>query len=282
MRKNKVLISRPSDIISEIILILLVIIFLLPLFWMITTSFKTPEQITRFKEILPFPITTRSYKEGFASSDFVTYILNTAKIGVLCVTGTLLSCSLVAFGFAKFKAKGKNLLFIVLLSTMMVPQTVTLIPSYMLYSKLGWLNTIIPLVAPAFFAGSAFNIFLLRQFFSSLPNDLAEAAKIDGCSWLKIFYQIYIPNTKPALLVVTINQLVFVWNDYMAPMIYLGKPSGYTVALGLNMFKAQYGGAMDVGPLMAMACITVLPLLLLYISFQRYFVEGIATSGMKV
>lgn len=274
-------IKRPMDIIYQIILVLLALLFLLPLFWMISTSFKTPEQITRYKELLPYPITIRSYIEGFASSDFVTYLFNTARIGVLCVLGTLISCSLVGFGFAKFRAKGKNVLFMILLSTMMVPQTVTLIPSYMLYSRLGWLNTIIPLVAPAFFAGSAFNIFLLRQFFSSLPNDLAEAAKIDGCSWFKIFYKIYIPNTKAALLVVTINQLVFVWNDYMAPMIYLGRPSNYTVALGLNMFKAQYGGAMDVGPLMAMACITVLPLLLLYVFFQRYFVEGIATSGIK-
>lgn len=274
-------IIRPKDIINQVILVLLTLLFVLPLFWMISTSLKTPEQLTRYKELLPNPITIRSYIEGFASSDFVTYIYNTARIGVLCVVGTLISCSLVGFGFAKFKAKGKNLLFLILLSTMMVPQTVTLIPSYMLYSRLGWLNTIIPLVAPAFFGGSPFNIFLLRQFFSSLPNDLAEAAKIDGCSWFKTFYKIYLPNTKAALLVVTINQLVFVWNDYMAPMIYLGKPSNYTVALGLNMFKAQYGGAMDVGPLMAMACITVLPLLLLYVFFQRYFVEGIATSGIK-
>lgn len=265
----------------QLILGITACLFLLPLFWMFTTSFKTAGQITQYKEILPAPFTIRSYIEGFSSSPFTRYIFNTVRIGVLCVMGTLISCSLTAFGFAKFKARGKNLLFMLLLSTMMVPQTVTLIPSYMLYSKLGWLNTIIPLVAPAFFAGSAFNIFLLRQFFSSLPNDLAEAAKIDGCSWFKIFYKIYIPNTIPALLVVTINQLVFVWNDYMAPLIYLGKPSSFTVALGLNMFKTQHGGAMDVGPMMAMACISILPLLILYVAFQKYFVEGIATSGIK-
>lgn len=265
----------------ELVLILLACLFMLPLFWMFTTSLKTPEQITQFKQIFPSPATIRSYVQGFSSSPFLSYILNTVRIGFLCVAGSLISCSLVGFGFAKFKAKGKNILFLVLLSTMMVPQTVTLIPSYMLYSKINWVNTIIPLVAPAFFAGSTFNVFLLRQFFSSLPNDLAEAAKIDGCSWFQIFYRIYLPNTKPALLVVTINQLVFVWNDYMAPLIYLGKPSLFTIALGLNMFKAQQGGAMDVGPLMAMACITILPLLLLYIFFQKYFVQGVATTGMK-
>lgn len=262
-------------------LILLAALFLLPTMWMFCTSLKAPEQISRFREFFPNPITIRSYAEGFLKGNFPLYIKNTATIGILCVVGSLLSCSMVAFGFAKFKAKGKNILFMVLLSTMMVPQTVTLIPSYMLYSKLGWINTYIPLVLPAFFAGSTFNVFLMRQFYSGLPNDLAEAARIDGCNWFQIFYKIYVPNTKPALLVVTINQLVFVWNDYMAPLIYLGKPSKYTIALGLNMFKAQYGGAMDVGPMMAMACLTVLPLLILYICFQKYFVEGIATSGIK-
>lgn len=266
---------------ASLLLVVLACLFLLPLTWMILTSLKSPGQITQYKEIWPNPITFRSYHEGFSTSPFLLYILNTCRIGLLCVVGTLFSCSLTGFGFAKFKAKGKNFLFMLLLSTMMVPQTVTLIPSYMLYSRLGWLNTIIPLTLPAFFGYSAFNIFLLRQFFSSLPNDLAEAAKIDGCNWFGIFYRIYIPNTIPALLVVTINQLVFVWNDYMAPLIYLGKPSEYTIALGLNMFKAQYGGAMDVGPLMAMSCITILPLLILYICFQKYFVEGIATSGIK-
>jgi len=265
----------------ESVLVIIAFFVVMPLFWMFMTSFKTAGQITQFKEIFPFPFTIRSYVEGFSTSPFLAYIFNTVKIGSLCVVGTLFSCSLVAFGFAKFKAKGKKILFLILLSTMMVPQTVTLIPSYMLYSKLEWLNTFIPLTAPAFFAGSAFNIFLLRQFFSSLPNDLAEAAKIDGCSWLQIFYKIYIPNTIPALLVVTINQLVFVWNDYMAPLIYLGKPSLFTIALGLNIFKSQYGGAMDVGPLMAMACITILPLLILYVCFQKYFTQGISTTGLK-
>lgn len=276
--KAKVLSEK---VIAEIILILCACIFLLPTVWMFVTSLKTPEQLAKFKEFLPNPATVRSYAEGFNSGDFPVFIKNTATIGFLCVIGSVCSCSLVAFGFAKFKAKGKNILFFILLSTMMVPQTVTLIPSYMLYSKLKWINTYIPLVLPAFFAGSTFNVFLLRQFFSGLPNDLAEAARLDGCNWFQIFLKIYIPNTKPALLVVTINQLVFVWNDYMAPLIYLGKPSKFTIALGLNMFKAQYGGAMDAGPLMAMACLTILPLLLLYICFQKYFVEGIATSGIK-
>lgn len=279
MRKSQK--RRIDNIIIEIVLIFFACMFVLPVVWMFCTSLKTPTQITNYRELLPFPPTIRGYIEGFGGGQFGRYILNTTFIGVMCVIGTVSSCSLVGFGFAKFKAKGKNVLFMVLLSTMMVPQTVTLIPSFMLYSRLGWINTYIPLILPAFFGTSAFNIFLLRQFFSGLPNELAEAGRIDGCSWFGIFAKIYIPNTKPALLVVTINQLVFVWNDYMAPLIYLGRPEKFTIALGLNMFKAQYGGAMDVGPLMAMACLTVAPLLILYVCFQKYFVEGIATSGIK-
>lgn len=273
--------KRIEIIIGEAVLIFFAFLFLLPILWMFCTSLKSSGQIAEYKQLFPNPATVGSYIEGFAGGQFGLYIRNTVFIGVMCVIGTVSSCSLVAFGFAKFKAKGKNFLFMVLLATMMVPQTVTLIPSYMLYSKLGWVNTFIPLILPAFFATSAFNVFLLRQFFAGLPNELAEAGRIDGCSWFGIFMRIYIPNTKPALLVVTINQLVYVWNDYMAPLIYLGKPDKFTVALGLNMFKAQYGGAMDVGPLMAMACLTVAPLLVLYVCFQKYFVEGIATSGIK-
>lgn len=279
MKKKSTL--KMSTVLITLFLILLSLLFLMPYFWMFTTAMKSTAQVSKFWEIFPNPVTFRSFEEGFAASPFLRYTLNTVRIGLLCVAGTLISCSLTAFGFAKFRARGKKTLFMVLLATMMVPQTVTLIPSYMLYSKLGWVNTIIPLTLPAFFACSAFNVFLLRQFFASLPNDLGEAALIDGCNWMQIFVKIYLPNTVPALLVVTINQLVYVWNDYLSPLVYLGKPSNYTIALGLNMFKGQQGGAMDPGPMMAMACITILPLLILYISFQKYFVEGIATSGIK-
>lgn len=270
-----------SSILIAVLLSLLAALFLFPYFWMVTTALKPIDQISKFWEILPNPVTLRSFKEGLELAPFFKYTLNTIRIGVLSVAGVLISCSLVAFGFAKFQAKSKKLLFMVLLATMMVPQTVTLIPAYMLYSRLGWVNTIIPLTLPMFFGGSAFNIFLLRQFFSSLPSELGEAALIDGCNWMRIFVKIYLPNTVPALLVVTINTLVFVWNDYMNPLVYLGKPSDYTIALGLNMFKGQHGGVIDSGPLMAMASITILPLLLLYVGFQKYFVEGIATSGIK-
>ena len=240
-----------GNVITEIILILLALVFLLPVVWMFAQSLKSAEQLTDFKKLFDLPITFRAYADGWKGGRFLTYILNTVKIAVLCVAGTLTSCSLAAFGFAKFQAKGKNILFMVVLSTMMVPTTVTLIPMYNFYSKLHWLNTITPLVLPAFFGASTYNIFLLRQFFAGLPNELGESAQLDGAGWFRIFRSIYLPNAKPALLVAAINQLVFCWNDYMGPLIYLGKPATFTIALGLNAFKGEQGATMDIGPLMA-------------------------------
>ncbi len=265
----------------QILLVILAALFLFPFVWMLCTSLKTEAGIADYKQFFPWPVSFRAFEKGWKGGKFLIYIWNTVKIAGLCVIGTVCSCSLVGFGFAKFQSKAKNILFLVLLATMMVPQTVTLIPMYIMYSKFHWLNTIYPLVLPAFFGTSTFNIFLLRQFFAGLPNDLAEAAKIDGCSWFGIFSRIYLPNCKPALLVVVINQLVFCWNDYMAPLIYLGRPAKFTIALGLNAFKGEAGSTMDIGPIMAMAVVTILPLLILYLCFQKYFVEGVAASGIK-
>lgn len=277
-KRNKAMVG---NVVTEVVLILLALLFLLPIVWMFATSLKTQAQMTDPTKLFTFPASFRAYVEGWGGGRFLTYIKNTVVISVLCVTGTLISCSLAAFGFAKFQVKGKNIIFMVVLATMMVPTTVTLIPMYILYSKLHWLNTITPLVLPSFFGASAYNIFLLRQFFAGLPNELSEAAAIDGAGWLRIYSQIYMPNAKPALIVVVINQLVFCWNDYMGPLIYLGRPANFTIALGLNAFKGEMGATMDIGPLMAMAFVTILPVLLLYLFFQRYFVEGVAASGIK-
>lgn len=264
------------------VLVLLGIIFLFPYIWMFLISFMEAPQIAKYpSEWIPDPWTLRSYEIGFNTTDFPSYIKNTILISLLCIVGAVLSCSLTAFGFAKFKARFKGVLFLVLMSTMMIPQTVTLIPSYAIYSKLGLVNTFVPLVLPWYFGCSAYSIFLLRQFFSSLPSELAEAAMLDGCSWLRIFYRIYLPNAKPALLVIVINTMILVWNDYLGPLIYLFDPKKFTIAIGLNIFRVQAGGVMDIGPLMAMACIAILPLLIVFIFLQRFFIEGIVTSGIK-
>lgn len=273
---------KGETIVGSLLLILLAFIFLLPLIWMFFNAFKTPSQLAQYPPTWwPSPWTLRAFEEGFVAVNFLKYISNTAFIAIMTTMGNLLSCTLVAFGFAKFKAPGKNILFMILLSTMMVPITVTLLPTYAIYSQLGFLNTYIPLIAPAFFGASVFNIFLLRQFFAAMPNELGESAMIDGAGWFRIFYTIYIPNAKPVLLVVVVNTIVFAWNDYLAPMIYLVNPSKYTIAIGLHSFKVQFGGVMDVGPLMAMSLLSILPVLVMFIFFQKYFIEGIVSSGIK-
>ena len=176
MRLKRQTKKRIGNVLTEIILIVLALIFLIPIVWMFAQSLKTPEQLANFRKLFDFPISFRAYAEGWDNGRFLVYIFNSIKIAVLCVTGTLISCSLAGFAFAKFQVKGKGILFMVVLSTMMVPTTVTLIPMYIFYSKLHWLNTITPLVLPAFFGASTYNIFLLRQFFAGLPNELAESA----------------------------------------------------------------------------------------------------------
>lgn len=266
----------------ELVLVVMSILFVLPFVWMIKTAFMTPQQTVAYPpEWIPRPPTIRAFFEGMETANFGRYFMNTAFVTVMTIVGTLLSSSTVAFGFARLKGPGKSFWFTMLLATMMIPGTVTLIPMFVLYSNLKWVDTYLPLILPAFLGGGAFNIFLLRQFFASIPKELAESAMIDGCTWPRIFAQIYVPNAKPSLLVVTMFTFVAAWNDYFGPMIYLINPNKFTVSIGLNAFKSQYGGAMDLGPLMAMSLLTVLPVLVLYLCCQKYFVQGIVTSGVK-
>lgn len=275
-------VNKISKIICQIFLCLLGAFFILPFVWMISTAFKTPQQTIAYPpQWIPNPATFRSFIDGYGNGIFGVFFKNSVIITTLCIIGTVLSSSLVAFGFARLNSKLKNFWFVLLLSTMMIPGTVTLIPIYTLYSKIGWINTILPLVVPSFLGVNAFYIFLLRQFFVGIPKELAESAMIDGCSWFKIFYKIFLPNAKPALIVVTLFTFVSTWNDFFGPMIFLIDPNKYTLAVGLNSFKQQYSGAMDMGPLMAMSVLTILPILILFLAAQKYFVQGITTTGLK-
>ena len=257
--------------------------FLLPLIYMVTTAFKEATQVAAYPpEWIPNPWSLRSFQEVWKTGLYVNFAKNTILITAVNVIGVLCSCTLVAFGFATLNAKGKPILFGMLLSTMMIPGTVTLIPMFQLYARIGWVDTYFPLTITAFMGGGAFNIFLLRQFFASIPKSLTESARLDGCGWLKVCFRIFVPNAKPALLVITIFSFVSCWNDYFGPLIYLTSPAKFTLAIGINLFKNQYGGAMDAGPMMAMATLSVLPVLILYITCQKYFVQGVVTTGMKM
>ena len=265
-----------------IIMILVSLVFCFPVLYLIFTGFKTPQETVAFPPtLIPKKWTLSAYEEGLSSGIFSKYLLNSIFVSGMVVIGTVSSAALVGFGFARLPSRMKNFLFMLVLATMMIPSSVTLIPVYSIYSKIGWIDTYLPLIVPAFTGGGAFSIFLIKQFFEAIPNELVESSKIDGAGWFTIFWKMFLPNSKPVLLVVIIFAFVNSWNDFFAPLIFLINPEKFTVAIGLNTFRNSYGAAMDIAPLMAMATLSVLPILLLFVFAQKYFVQGITTTGLK-
>ena len=265
-----------------IIMILVSLVFCFPVLYLIFTGFKTPQETVAFPPtLIPKKWTLSAYEEGLSSGIFSKYLLNSIFVSGMVVIGTVSSAALVGFGFARLRSRMKNFLFMLVLATMMIPSSVTLIPVYSIYSKIGWIDTYLPLIVPAFTGGGAFSIFLIKQFFEAIPNELVESSKIDGAGWFTIFWKMFLPNSKPVLLVVIIFAFVNSWNDFFAPLIFLINPEKFPVAIGLNTFRNSYGAAMDIAPLMAMATLSVLPILLLFVFAQKYFVQGITTTGLK-
>ena len=207
----------------------------------------------------------------------LTFLGNTLFLTLMTVIGTVISSSLVAYSFARLQWPGKNLLFVVLLATMMIPGAVTLMPQFLIFRSLGWIDTLLPLWVPAFF-GSAFNIFLLRQFFMSIPTELEDAAKIDGCGPLGIYWRIMLPQVKPALAAISIMGVMGAWNNFQGPLIYLSSPEKMTLAYALQLYQQQHGG--EPGLLMAASTLVVLPIIVLFFFTQRYFIEGVSLSGL--
>jgi multiple sugar transport system permease protein len=210
---------------------------------------------------------------------FWVYLWNTLFITMINVLGVTISSAVVAFGFARMRFPGRGALFVLVLATLMIPAQVTMIPSFILFTKLGWTNTFLPLTLPAYFGGGAYNIFLLRQFFMTIPTDLDDAAKIDGCSTFGIFWRIMLPLTKPALTTVAVFCVVYNWNDFMNPLIYLSDAHYFTLSLGLTQFRSLY--ATQTHLMMAASAITLIPLAVIFLMGQRYFIQGIATTGLK-
>jgi len=322
---------------TYVVLIVLGTAFVLPLFWLVSTSFKPAERIQRWPpDLLPrlsvyatkglaspadngaqvvvvghmdealvrvkplssdyhgrtqipaenLELTTDSrlgfatynYTRGLKFIPFCKHLTNTLIISAFAVIGTVLSCSLVAYGLSKVAWRGRNILFMIMLSTMMMPYQVIMIPIFGIFVRLGWVNTFLPLIVPAFL-GNAFFIFLLRQFFLTIPKDLSEAAKLDGCSEFGIYRKVIMPLSKPALFTVALFTFMNSWNDFTGPLIYLVDESKYTLSLGLSMFVSQYGN--EYGMLMAVSTIVTLPIIVLFFFTQRTFVQGITMSGIK-
>jgi len=254
-------------------------IVLIPFFWLVSTSLKDTSKIFLDPpQWIPNPVRPENYVKALSIMPFPLYLLNTCKITFSCLALQVLSCSIVAFGFARMRFPGRNALFIVLLSTMMLPAQVTMIPVFKIWSSLGFYDTFVPLVLPAAF-GSAFFIFLLRQYFMTIPIEMDEAARIDGASTLQVWWKVLLPQAKPALATVAIFSFMAHWNDFMGPLIYLSTPSKRTLALALWAFQGQY--STDWHLLMAASTVVMLPLLILFFAAQKYFIQGVVISGVK-
>ncbi len=250
-----------------------------PLLWLVSTSLKQPgTEFTYPPRWIPEPIFWRNYVDALAQEPFGLYLRNTLTITVAATLGAVITASLAAFGFARIRFPGRDVLFILLLSTMMLPDVVTLVPKYILFSKLHWINTFLPLTVPFWFGGGAFNIFLIRQFFMTLPYELDEAARIDGASNFRIYAQLLMPLSVPALATVVILTAVNNWNDFLSPLIYLNSPARFTLALGLQNYQTLYGTQW--AWLMAASMLMIAPMLILFFSFQRFFIEGIQLTGL--
>ncbi len=273
--------SLGARVVGYLLLCVFGIAFLFPFAWIVSTAFKPATQVLNFPPIwIPRPFVLTNFTEGWAVLPFTRYLLNTVIITVLATVGTVISSSLVAYGFARFRARDRGVLFAILLSTMMLPSQVTLIPTYVLYNYLGWLNSFKPLVVPAFFGIGAFYIFLLRQFFRSIPKELGEAATIDGCGSFRILLRVLMPLSQPAITTVVIFCIINNWNDFLNQLIYLNSDVKYTIAVGLSFFNSKYG-PQQINYLMAVSLLTITPILVLFFAAQKYFVQGIVTSGLK-
>ena len=277
-KKQKDLIKK---ILLHIVLIILSFGFMFPFLWMLFTALKTPaELLMGTEQFFPKDPQWSNFVTAVQAIPFLMYLKNSLLIVGLVMLGTLFSATTAAYAFAKLNWKGRDKWFIVMLSTMMIPIQVILIPTYIMYAKIGWLGTRLPLIVPAFFGGgSAFYIFLLRQFFKGIPKELYDSTIIVCATYFQIFWSIMLPLCKPAIITVALFTFMGTWNDYFGPLIFLSNPDHWTLALGLRAFQMQYGGRFEL--MMAAAILIMLPSLIIFFFTQKSFIEGITFTGIK-
>jgi ABC-type glycerol-3-phosphate transport system permease component len=269
-----------SRTLTYLALTVLAVVFALPLFWMVTTALKTNRQVLVFPpQWIPDPAVWRNFPDAWDFAPFGTYLKNTLIITVLATLGQLASGSVVAYGFARLRFPGRDALFVLLLATTMLPYIVTLVPQFLIFRELGWVNTFLPLIVPYFFGGSPFLIFLMRQYFRSIPMDLSDAARVDGDSEFGIFFRIVLPLALPALVTVAIFSFLAHWNDFLGPLIYLNDESKKTLMLGLQGFIGQTQQRFQL--MMAAATMVAMPTIILFFLFQRVFIRSVVLTGMK-
>jgi multiple sugar transport system permease protein len=276
--------ARPAvpSVIWHIVLCAASIAMLYPLIWMLASSFKPEDEIFSSMSLWPSSLDLDAYRRGWSSLQvsFGRFFINSAIVSIASVVGNVLSCSLAAYAFARLKFKGRDFWFALMLGTLMLPYHVTLIPQYVLFLNLDWVNTFLPLVVPKFLACDAFFIFLLTQFFRTIPRELDEAAMIDGCGPWRIYWSIMLPLSLPALATAAIFTFIWTWDDFFGPLVYLTDMANYTVQLGLRSFVDSTGKS-DWGALFAMSTLTLLPVFAFFLFCQRLLIEGIATTGLR-
>lgn len=257
-------------------------VFALPFVWLISTSLKVPQQIFALPPVwIPHPVRWQNYLNALPLMNFFVTLKNSLTVVCGVVIGVLFSCPLVAYSFARLDWPGRRFFFIILLSTMMIPFAVTLIPIFIVFNALGWVNTFKPLIVPAFL-GNAFFIFLLRQFFLTIPTDLSDAARIDGCSEFRIYWNIILPLCKPILTVVAVFAFMGSWNDFLSPLIYLNAEEKWTMALSLFAMRSGMGWDLKWAELMAGSALVTIPMVIIFFLAQKQFIEGVTLTGMKI
>jgi len=258
-------------------------VILYPVVWVIGGSFKPGDKIIGSLQLLPTDPITENYRrlgDGIADVPVTTFFTNSLFLAVGSVIGVLISCSLAAYAFARIRFAGRNALFTLMISTLLLPFQILIIPQYILFQKMELINTYVPLLLGKYLAADAFFVFLMVQFMRGLPRELDEAARLDGCGHLRIYWNIVLPLCRPALITSAIFTFIWSWNDFIGPLLYLNEPDKYTVSMGLKLFIDQDSVA-DYGGMVAMSLVALLPVLLFFLAFQRYLVEGASTSGLK-
>lgn len=269
--------------ITHLILLAGSVVMLIPLLWTISTSLKTLQQIAVWPPAwIPRPVMWSNYIEVFRVAPVALYLRNTMVIVVADVLGAVITCSFVAYGFARTNFPGRDALFMLLLSTLMMPYVVRLVPLYVIYNQIGWINTFLPLIVPPLLGRNPFFIFLLRQFFKGIPEELTDAARIDGCSEFGIWWRIIMPLSKPALAAVTIFAFQGGWDNFLAPLVYMaGRPDLRPLSVGLYLLRGGAGQLPDTHYMMALSTLMIMPMLALFAIGQRYFIQGVTFSGLK-
>ncbi len=268
-------------LLSYLVIVLGALIVLFPFFWQISTSLKAANDVFKWPPVwFPWPPHFENYAEVASIVPIGIYLRNSVLIALISILGTLLSCSLAAYGFARLRFPAREPLFLLLIAPMLLPWAVYIVPQFILFQRLGWYNSFLPMIIPAFF-GDPFFIFMLRQFFMGIPPDLEDAARIDGAGFFDTYWRIILPLARPALAAVAIFRFMWTWNDFFNPLIYISDQNLFTLPLGLAFFQGSPRSAIQIHLLMAMAVIIVLPCVLVYFFAQRWFIQGVVFTGLK-